>query len=246
MDQWNSSLNGSSPANYWYLYRLVQNHPVGNMGISQLLMTAHQSPSIALLCIWMHTISIYIYIYISIYTYINGISVYLKRWTQRTPGFHQIKSTCDAEAHLQSRHGSFQPAWQGGTISTSEGLTAYLLMKRTTRIQGMLIVWYWTGYYCSTGHDAWYIYYMIIWYVHIKHTYIYNHIIICMYKSKICITYTNNQDLPKGNSSDSEKWHTRSRTLPISKPGCTGSLWFWGHTFGSCWGIAGNKGLVVR
>ena len=81
---------------------------------------------------------------------------------------------------------------------------------------------------------------------HKTYIHIYNYIIMCMYKSKICITYTNNQDLPKGNSSDSEKWHTHSSTLPISKPGCTGSLWFWGPTFGSCWGIARNKGLVVR
>lgn len=57
---------------------------------------------------------------------------------------------------------------------------------------------------------------------------------------------TNNQDLSKGNSTNSEKWDTHSRTLLISKSGCTGRLWFWGHTLGSCWGIARNKGLVVR
>ena len=39
-----------------------------------------------------------------------------------------------AEAHLQSCHGSFQPAWQSGTISTGEGLTAYLLIQGVARL----------------------------------------------------------------------------------------------------------------
>lgn len=127
MDQWNSSLNGSSPTNSgWCKPPSMENGHIP---------TAHVCSSIT-----KHSPAIYLNAYHNFYIFKHIYNQWyiLEVNTENTLKTHQIKSTCAAEAHLQSRHGSFQPAWQGGTISTSEGLTAYLLMKRKTRIQGMI------------------------------------------------------------------------------------------------------------